>query len=91
LNNRATEILETTMGNLGSKAITGTSAVTPTAGFVFTCIQAMEDSAVTTQTDSGITNAVLSSYTTIISGTMLYGRWSSITPASGSFVGYLGR
>lgn len=89
-NARTTELLEVSFANKGSKEITGTDAVTPTTGEVFTCLQALEDTIVSAQTDTGTTNADLSAFTLISEGTFIYGRWSSITLASGSMIGYYG-
>lgn len=87
---RQTELMETRLGNLGSKEITGTSAVLPETGKVFTFIHFVAASVVTTQTDSGITNADLSALTSIPVGTTVYGKWSSITLTSGEAIGYFG-
>lgn len=86
---RQTELMETNLGNLGSKAITGTGAVTPDEG-VFTFIHFVAASAVTTQTDAGVVNADLSAIASIPAGTTVYGKWSSITLASGEAIGYNG-
>ncbi len=86
---RQTEILETQLGNLGSKSIIGTSAVTPDSG-VFTFIHFVAASVVTTQTDAGVVNADLSALASIPAGTTVYGKWSSITLTSGEAIGYNG-
>ena len=79
------------VGGSGSKAITGTSAVTPPSGFYFFAIQVLSDAVVSAQTD-GITNqADLSAYTSIGAGSIVYGNWSSITLTSGEAIGYLAR
>ena len=83
---RNTELNEIALGQYGSKAITGTSAVTGE----FVAIQVVADMVVSAQTDDGLTNAVLSSFTSIPAGTILYGAWSSITLTSGEAVGYFG-
>ena len=87
-NNRDTEILQSTMGNFGSIEITGTAEVTG----IFTAFQFMEDSVVSAQTDSnGTSNADLTAFTTILAGSIIYGRWSAITLTSGSAIGYYGK
>lgn len=79
-------------GYIGSKEITGTSAVTPASGFEFIAIQFMEDSVVAAQASpSGSKDMVdLTAYTSISAGTIIYGRFSSITLTSGSAIGYNG-
>ena len=85
---RKTKLMETSLGNDGSKAITGVAAVTPTAGNIFTCIQVISDAVIAAQTDVDIINADLSELGTISTGTFIYGKWSSITPTSGYMIGY---
>jgi len=85
---RQTRLMETSLGNQGSKAITGVVAVTPTAGNFFTCLQVIEDAQVSAQTDVDIVNADLSTITTIPAGQFIYGKWKSITLTSGSMIGY---
>ena len=88
MNARDTEILESSMGNLGSKAITGSTEITG----AFTAFTFIEDSVVTSVTDKvGYANADLSDFTTIIAGTTVYGEWIAITLTSGSAIGYYGR
>jgi len=102
LEGKAAALTLSSMGYNGSKQITGTSAVTPVSGFQWVAIQFMEDSVVAAQTDGShissgvdaadvpVVNATLTSYTTIESGTIIYGLWSSITLTSGSAIGYNG-
>lgn len=79
------------VGAVGSKSITGTNAVTPPTGYYFFCLQFTEDSAVTTQTNvTGSTNATLSDFA-FTGGTPVYGKWLSVTLASGKAIGYLAR
>lgn len=80
---------EESLGGGGSKGITGTNAVTPATGYYFFAIQVISDMVVSAQGD--VTNAVnttLSGFTSIPAGTVLYGRWNSITLTSGSAIGY---
>jgi len=73
------------MGVYGSIEVTGTSAVTGT----FSAIQFMEDSVVSAQTDkTDVSNADLTAFTLISAGTIVYGRWESITLTSGSAIAY---
>ena len=88
---RTTELMEASSGNLGSKSITGISAVTPASGYVFGAIQIISDTEVAAQTDSGITNTDLTDFTVLYAGTVIYGKWSSITLKSGEAIGYYDR
>ena len=78
-------------GYNGSKAITGTSAVTPATGFEFIAIQFLEETVVSAmaQPDNARTGAVLTSFV-FQAGQIIYGRWSSITLSYGSAIGYNG-
>ena len=87
---RVVEVLETSMGNLGSAKIS-TVAVTATAPKIFTALQFITDSVVALSTSAvGYTNADLTSYTVITAGTWLYGGWSAITLTSGEGIAYYG-
>jgi len=91
LEQNANQATVNSVGAIGSKAITGTSAVTPPTGYYFFAIDFMADSVVTSQIDlTGATNAVLSSLTTI-PAKPVYGKWTSITLTSGEAIGYLAR
>ena len=80
------------VGATGSKAITGTSAVAPPTGYYFFAIQFLADGVVSVQSDvTGATNADLTAFTSISSGTVVYGKWDSITLTSGEAIGYLAR
>lgn len=86
MNARTNELIEQSLGNKGSSAITGTTAVTGS----FTALQAIDDTVVAAQTDAtGATNADLTAFTTIPAGAILFGRWTSITLTSGEMIGYL--
>lgn len=77
------------VGASGSVAITGTGAVTPSAGMHFYCIQFIEDSVVASDIDlAGATNANLSLFT-FPAGAAVYGKWTSITLTSGKAIGYM--
>lgn len=86
---RRTEMIEVSLGQYGSKEITGTSAVTPPTGYYFVAIQMVADTVVSAQTDYGTTNADLTAYTTLTDGQIVYGKWTSITLTSGEAIGYL--
>lgn len=86
IRNRSEEV----MGGCGSKAITGTSAVTPPTGYYFFAIQVMVDMVVSAKSDvSGATNGDITTFTNIPAGTILFGKFSSITLTSGEALGYL--
>jgi hypothetical protein len=73
------------MGQEGGKFIDTTNATTPTAGYVFVAVQALEDSVVTVAGNiTGITGVTLSQ------GQVLYGRYTSVTLASGAVIAYNG-
>lgn len=84
------------VGARGSVSITGTSIVNAPAGTYFYCIDFMTDSVVSAQgnaTDSNgsvSVNATLSALGTI-PAKPVYGKFSSITLASGSAIGYIAR
>jgi hypothetical protein len=76
-------------GATGSKAITGTDAVTPADGYYFFALQAMATTVVAAQGDvSGAVNADLTTITGIPAGVIIYGKWDSITLTSGQMIGY---
>lgn len=77
------------LSQIGSKAITGTSAVTPASGYYFASIQAISDIVVSAQGNvSGAINADLTEFTSIPAGTFLLGKWNSITLTSGEAIGH---
>lgn len=92
LENQASQVILNANGVTGSKAITGTSAVTPPEGYYFFKIQTMAATVVAAQVD--VTDAVnvdLTSITSIPVGSEVYGKWSSITLTSGEAIGYLAK
>jgi len=77
---RRTEIAEASLGNLGSKAVIGTTPVTPPTDRVITALIPLTNCVVTAQTDrSGVTNQDLTAFTTLPAGIPIYGQWTSIT------------
>lgn len=81
---RTTEILETSIGTYGGEYITTTDATTPTLAR-FVAIQAITDATV----DAIVGNIDVSGIT-ITAGTVIYGRWTSITLTSGEVIAYEG-
>lgn len=80
---RTTEILKSAVGGAGGKYITGIAATTPTSGNVFTAIQVITDCVITAVGNpTGITAV------TLLAGTIIYGRYTSITLSSGSVIAY---
>jgi hypothetical protein len=67
----------------------GTAEVSvPTTNY-FSAIQSMADTVVSTQEDvTGATNPALSTFTSILAGTVIYGKFSSITLTSGQAIAY---
>lgn len=78
------------IGAIGSKEIVGTSAVTPATGYYFYAIQVTSDIIVSAQGNlTGATNMVLANITGgIPAGTVIYGKFNSITLTSGQAIGY---
>lgn len=78
-------IEKATIGGYGGKYITGTDATTPSAGYSFIAIQVISDCSITLVGNiTGITTVSLSA------GTIIYGRYTSCTLASGSVIAYNG-
>ena len=76
-------------GMEGGKAITGTSKVSPPAGYYFCAILATAAMVVASQEDvTGAINPVLGP---IPVGATVYGKFASITLTSGTGIGYLAR
>ena len=83
------DLLETSLGDNGSKEITGTNAVTPTEGNTFTAVNFIIDSTVSAYTDvAGYTSGDLTAITYYPAGAWVYGKWSSITLSDGEGMGY---
>ena len=78
---RQTEIMETSLGHLGSEAVIGTTPVTPPEGFIITVLIPLVDCVATAQTDASIENgnADLTAFTVLPAGVPIYGAWLSIT------------
>ena len=90
LSNKAYQMSLNEAGCTGSKAITGTSAVTPPTGFYFFKIVPSSATVVAAQGD--VTDAVNADLTAIAShgvGIPIYGKFNSITLTSGDGIGYL--
>ena len=97
MNNKAqiklVNALNQEFGYLGAKVITTTDATTPSTGFEFIAVQALSDAVVSAST--GATDAQdaidLSALSYIGAGSIVYGRWVSITLSSGEVVAYQGK
>ena len=82
---RTTELLETTIGTLGGQYIADTDATVPATGYKFVAIQVITDCVITLVGNiTGITTTALSA------GAIVYGRYTSLTLASGSVIAYNG-
>ena len=81
------------IGAIGSKEIVGTSKVSAENGAYFFAIQVTADMIVAGQENvTGATNMNLSLITGgIPAGTVIYGKFSSITLTSGQAIGYYAR
>lgn len=77
-------------GQLGSKLITGNTAVTPDSGKVFVAITALTDFVAAATTPESSTFADLDTQT-IPAGVTVYGRYTSITGTTGDVaIAYMG-
>ena len=77
------------VGATGAKAITGTNAVTPAAGYYFFKLVAMAATVVAAQGNvTDAINATLSAFTAIPVTGEVYGKFNSITLTSGQMIGY---
>jgi len=84
---RQTEILEISLGNLGSIAVTGEATITAPTGVSIRCIIPLVDSTVTAQTNaSGIATQELTTFENLPAGIPLYVKCTSITFGAGSQV-----
>lgn len=73
------------VGNYSGKYVANTASTTPATGYVFNAIQVLTDSVVTAAGNiAGLTSVSLTA------GTVIYGRYTSITLASGSVIAYNG-
>jgi len=76
---------QSSLGQFGGKYIANTSATTPDTGKVFVAIQVVADAVVTLAGNiTGITTVAFNE------GAVIYGRYTSITLASGSVIAYQG-
>lgn len=80
---KTTSILKSSIGNSGGKYISTTAATTPETGYIFCAIQVITDCVATiVGNPSGLTSV------TLLAGTIIYGRFTSVTLASGSVIVY---
>lgn len=78
-------IINTSMGNRGGVYVFDTNPKTPISGSIFNAIQVITDCVITCDGNiAGITSV------TLVAGTVIYGRYTSITLASGSVIAYYG-
>jgi len=78
-------VINTSMGNRGGLYIADTNPKTPINGSVFNAIQVITDCVITCVGNiTGITSV------TLVAGTVIYGRYNTITLASGSIIAYYG-
>jgi hypothetical protein len=76
---------DVSVANFGGKYISSTDATTPSTGYVFNAIQVITDCVITCVGNiTGITSVSLTA------GTIIYGRYTSITLSSGSVIAYYG-
>jgi len=78
-------IEKSTIGGYGGKYISGTDATTPDVGFSFIAVEVISDAVITLVGNvTGITTV------SVLAGTVIYGRYTSCTLASGSVIAYQG-
>ena len=78
-------IEKSAIGGYGGKYIATTDATTPDSGYSFIAIQVITNCSITLVGNiTGITTVALSA------GTIIYGRYTSCTLASGSVIAYQG-
>ena len=78
-------IAKSTIGGYGGKYVATTDATTPSSGYSFIAIQVITDCSITLVGNiTGITTVALPA------GTIVYGRYTSLTLASGSVIAYNG-
>jgi|13_taG_2_1085334.scaffolds.fasta_scaffold188756_2 hypothetical protein len=75
-----------TLGQYGSKLISGTGAVGATTGYVFVAIQAIEDDFVlSAATRENTTDFADLAGRKIVKGQTVYGRWTSLTGTASDY------
>jgi hypothetical protein len=78
-------VLDASMGNLGA-TYSGAATITPASTYIFNAIQVITNAVITcVGNPSGITSV------TLTAGTIIYGRFTSITIASGTVIAYQGK
>lgn len=80
----AAEAIDTSMGNYGG-VYSGAATITPASGYKFNAIQIITDAVIScTGNVTGITSK------TFTAGSIIYGKYTSITIASGAVIAYQG-
>lgn len=90
MSGRNVEINEISLGNYGSVEITDTTKTDAPSGDYFTAIQVVEDAVFSAATDYNVSNADLTAFTIIFAGSIIYGKWSSLTLSAGQVIAYYG-
>jgi hypothetical protein len=80
-----TNLLQASLGQSGGKYIADTTATTPDTGTVFVAIQVLSDAVITLVGNIEDITAV-----SVDAGSVVYGRYTSVTLASGSVIAYQG-
>jgi hypothetical protein len=84
--NTSSEVETSALGGYGSKRIATTVATTPDASYVFTAIQVTEDAVFSALVGNMLNGAGLA----LSAGSVIYGRFTSVTLTSGKIIAYMG-
>ena len=82
------DLLAKGTGQYGGVAIVGTAEVEPATGYQFYAVHVVADAVVAAQGDVIATNVDLTAIASIPAGTVIYGKWDSLTLTSGSVIAY---
>lgn len=81
-------ILKAQMGGYGGNFISDTAAHTPATGYVFVALQAVADTVISAYSPAFGGNALTG--VTLTAGTVIYGRFTTVTLTSGKLLAYQG-
>ena len=90
MSGRNVEIREISLGNYGSVEIVDTTKTDAPSGDYFTAVQVLDDAVFSAAADYNVSNADLTAFSIIYAGTIIYGKWSSLTLSAGAVIAYYG-
>ena len=82
------EVLNASLGQRGAEFISDTAAHTPATGKVFAALQIIDDALLSAYAPAFSGNTFTG--VQLVAGTVIYGRFTSITLTSGKILAYLG-